>query len=321
MNKFKRIAIIGGSGFVGLRLATELTRRGYATRVLTRRRERNRALLVLPTCEVVQARIHDPHVLDATLAGCDAAVNLAGILNETASAGESFENVHVELSRALVSACRENGIQRLLHMSACNANRDGPSLYLSTKYAGELAAFDGAQGGIAVTCFRPSVIFGPGDSFFNRFATLLRFSPGMLPLACPDARMAPVHVEDVVSAFVQSLEDESTHGCGYDLGGPQSYSLRELVEFTAKVTGVDRDVLALSDGLSRLQAMVFGEIPGKPFSMDNYRSLQVDAVCQGDNGLDAFDITPASIETEVPRYLGEDNREGRNARFRSTAAR
>lgn len=321
MNKLKRIALIGGSGFVGSYVAPELTRQGYSTRILTRRRERHRQMLVLPTCDIVQTNVHDPDQLREALDGCDGVINLAGILNESSASNDDFETVHVELVRRLASACRDTGVSRLVHMCSLGAAAEGPSLYLSTKYAGEQEAFKAADFGVQVTSMRPSVIFGPGDSFFARFAQLLRFTPGMLPLACPDAKMSPVYIKDVAQAFASCLEDEATVGKVFELAGPRVYTLRELVEFTARVAKLDRDVLGLPDGLSRLQATVMGLIPGKPFSLDNYRSLQVDSVLSGPNGLGHFGIEPADVETIVPQYIGLDNREGRYSRFRQDAAR
>ena len=275
----KRIAILGGSGFVGHHLVAALTRAGYATRVLTRRRNRSRSLLVIPTCEVVEADIHNAASLAANLAGCDAAVNLAGILNEHSGAGDRFQDVHAELPGKLVDACRSHNIGRMLHMSALGVAEDAPSAYLRTKFRGERAAHAAEADGIAVTSFRPSVIFGPGDSFFNRFAALLALSPLVFPLACPQARFAPVYIEDVVRAFTTALDDDSTAGQRYELGGPRVYTLHELVAYTAAITGRRRLIVGLGDGLSRLQGLVLERLPGKPFSTDNYLSTKVDSVC------------------------------------------
>ena len=315
-----RIAILGGSGFVGRHLVAALTRDGRATRVLTRRRSRSRSLLVMPTCEVVETNVHLPSNLDAHLAGCDAVVNLTGILNEHAGAGESFGDVHAELPGKLVEACRGHGIERMLHMSALGVGTDAPSEYLRTKFRGEQAAHAAEADGIAVTSFRPSVIFGPGDSFFNRFAGLLALSPFVFPLACSEARFAPVFVDDVVRAFLAALDDDATAGERYELCGPRTYTMRELVTYTARVTGRRRLVVGLGDRLSRLQGRVLERIPGKPFSTDNYLSTKLDNVCAS-NGLALLGIEPRSVENVVPGYLGRTERNAWLGSLRASAHR
>ena len=316
----KRIAILGGSGFVGRHLVAALTRRGHPTRVFTRRRSRSRSLLVMPACEIVETDAHVASNLEAHLAGCDVVVNLAGILNEHPGAGNRFRDVHAELPGKLAQACRSHRIERMLHMSALGVDADAPSEYLRTKFRGEQAAHAAEAGGIAVTSFRPSVIFGPGDSFFNRFAGLLALSPLVFPLACPEARFAPVYVGDVVRAFLAALGDETTAGQRYELCGPRTYTLRELVAYTAEITGRRRLVVGLGDRLSRLQARVFERIPGKPFSTDNYLSTKVESVCAG-NGLERLGIAPRSVESIVPGYLGRSERNAWLGRLRASAHR
>ena len=316
----KRIAILGGSGFVGRHLVAALTREGCSTRVFTRRRSRSRSLLVMPTCEIVETDVHVASNLEAHLAGCDVVVNLAGILNEHSGAGSRFRDVHAELPGKLVEACRRHRIGRMLHMSALGVDSDAPSEYLRTKFRGEQAAHAAEAAGIAVTSFRPSVIFGPEDSFFNRFAGLLALSPLVFPLACPEARFAPVYVGDVVRAFLAALGDKTTAGQRYELCGPRTYTLRELVAYTAEVTGRRRLVVGLGDRLSRLQARVFERIPGKPFSTDNYLSTKVESVCAG-NGLERLGIAPRSVESIVPGYLGRSERNAWLGRLRASAHR
>ncbi len=316
----KRIAILGGSGFVGSHLVAALTREGHETRVFTRRRSRSRPLLVMPTCEVVETDVHQASNLDAHLAGCDAVVNLAGILNEHAGPGDRFRDVHTALPGKLVEACRRHRIERMLHMSALGVGANAPSRYLRTKFHGEEAAHAGQAHGIAVTSFRPSVVFGPGDSFFNRFAGLLALSPFVFPLACPEARFAPVYVGDVVRAFLAALGDDATAGQRYELCGPRTYTLRELVACTARFTGRRRLVVGLGDRLSRLQGQVLERIPGKPFSTDNYLSTKCDSVCSS-NGLERLGIAPRSVESIVPGYLGADERNSWLGRLRASAWR
>jgi NADH dehydrogenase len=294
----KTILILGGTGFVGSRLAARLDRAGYTVRIITRARERHRALLVLPNVELVEADVFAPGVLEQQLAGCAAAINLVGILNETRRQG--FERAHVALAERLCAACRAAGITRLLHMSALNADaQGGASRYLRSKGAAEDLAH---ASGLDVTSLRPSVIFGAGDSFFNRFAALLRLSP-VLPLACPAARFAPIHVGDVAECFARALTLPATIGQRYDLCGPCVYTLLELVRYTARVAGLRRLILPLPDWASRGQARVLEWAPGKPFTRDNYRSLQVDAVCHAPFP-EVFGLTPTPLESVVPGYLG-----------------
>ena len=315
-----RIAVLGGSGFVGRHLVAALTRAGYATRVLSRRRSRSRHMLVMPACEIVETDVHLVSNLSLHLAGCDAAVNLTGILNEYGGTGGRFGAVHAELPGKLAEACRYNRIGRMLHMSALGVGADAPSEYLRTKFHGERTAHEAGKDGISVTSFRPSVIFGPEDSFFNRFAGLLALSPLVFPLACPRARFAPVYVGDVVRAFLAALGDDSTAGECYELCGPRTYTLHELVAYTAEVTGRRRLIVGLGDGLSRLQARVLELLPGKPFSIDNYLSTKVDNVCSI-NGLERLGITPCGVEGIVPRYLGVSGRNAWFSRLRASAHR
>jgi len=192
-------------------------------------------------------------------------------------------------------------VRRLLHMSALQASaHEQHGLYLKSKGAGEDLAHEAATRELLVTSFRPSVIFGEGDSFFNRFASLLKYSP-VLPLACPDSRFAPVYVGDVVEAMSRALHD-ATGGERLDLCGPEVFTLRALVEYTREQLGLRRLVIGLGDSASRLQARLLGMVPGQPFSMDNYYSLQHDSVC-GQNALPTLGITPTPVSAIVPGYL------------------
>lgn len=298
----RKICILGGTGFVGRRLTARLSEAGHDVVILTRQRERQRDLLVLPTVRLVQGDAYDPEFLRKQFEDRDTVINLVGILNEKGRDGRGFAWVHAELPSMIVEACRQTGVTRLLHMSALHASLMAPSHYLRTKAEGENAIQRAASPDLHVTSFRPSVIFGPGDGFLNRFAALLRLTPGIFPLACPDARFQPVYVEDVVHAFVESIDSYKTFGERYNLCGPKVYTLREIVAYVAKLIDKHVCIIGLNDTLSRLQAAVFDFVPGKPFSLDNYRSLQVDSVCE--KGFPwAFGSTPKSLEEIAPDYL------------------
>lgn len=316
--RIQTIAMIGATGFIGRHLAAELTRRGYRLRALTRRRERSKHMLVFPRLELVQANVHAPGVLETELAGCQAVVNLAGVLNERRPG--DFDRVHAELPARIVAACHANGIGRYLHMSALGAAGDAPSRYLRSKAAGEQAVMGAARQGLGVTVFRPSVVFGPDDDFFNRFATLLALTPLALPLACASARFAPVYVEDVVQAFARTLTDNDSHGEAYSLCGPEQYTLADLVRYAGQVSGHERRVFGLGDRLSYLQGLVMERLPGQIFTTDNYRSMQVPNICDGDD-LARLGIRATGIEAIVPGYLGQRCKQARYDEFRSHAGR
>jgi NADH dehydrogenase len=315
--KIQRVALIGGTGFVGRHLAAHLHNRGYHCRIVTRHPQRHRGLQT--TGELVAADPFDSTELARVLRGCDAVVNLVGILNE-AGRQRTFRHVHVDLVDRILAACHGAQVHRLLHMSALNANQaSGSSLYLRTKGEGENRAHTLGKPEIAVTSFRPSVIFGPDDSFLNRFAALLRI-PGPLPLACPDAQLAPVFIDDVVEAFANALADSDTIGHHYELCGPRAYTLKELVDFVAEHTGRRKWIIGLPDWASRMQATVLQFVPGKPFTPDNYLSLQTPSLCR-QNGLSLLGVEPTSLESAGPRCLGGDERNRRLQRIRRYSGR
>ncbi len=303
----KKICILGGTGFVGRRLAAQLTNAGHHVVIPTRHRERHRELLVLPTAQVVEGDVHDPVFLRHLFGGMDAVVNLVGILNEHGFSGNGFAHAHTELPVKVVDACHHAGVKRLLHMSALNAASYAPSHYLRTKAEGEEIVHRATSAEFHVTSFRPSVIFGARDSFTNRFAKLLKLAP-VFPLACPESKFQPVYVDDVTAAFVGALDNHKTFGQRYSLCGPKVYTLRETVEYLAQVLGLTRRIIGLNDRLSWLQAATLQFFPGKPFSLDNYRSLQVASVCPA-GFPPIFGITPTALESIVPTYLGPAVRE------------
>jgi NADH dehydrogenase len=309
------VCVIGGSGFVGRHIVHQLARENVRVRVPTRHRERVKDdLILLPTADVMDADVYDPATLDRLVAGCDAVIHLVGILH--AAKGAGFERVHTELPRRVMEACQRNGVRRYVHMSALHASTDGPSEYLRSK--GEAEKLVKASG-LDWTIFRPSVVFGRGDSFLNMFATTLRLAP-LLPLARPDARFQPVWVEDVARAFVGCLADSRTFGQSYDLCGPKVYTLRELVEYVGRIIGKPRPIIGLNDGLSYLQARMMEFLPVKLMTRDNYYSMKIDSVCGCDFPA-VFGFQPAAVEAVVPEYLGGQTPRSRYQEFRDHAGR
>ncbi len=316
------VAILGGSGFVGQHVCHALAAEGYRVRVATRDRERaKKRLILLPTADVDYVNVHDPAELSTFVRGADAVINLVGVLHQ-GSGTASFEQAHVELARKVVTVCRGERIERLLHMSALNADPSAPSLYLRTKGEAERVVRDS---GLAWTIFRPSVIFGRGDRFLNLFAGLLRFLP-FLPLASPAARFQPVFVEDVAAAFERSLEDVESFGKSYDLCGPRVYTLRELVEYVNAITGRRRLIVGLNDAMSYAQASTMELPPFKQIlraldmlmTRDNYYSMKVDSVCRCEF---PFGIAPTALEAVAAAYLGNRTPRARYQELRERASR
>ncbi len=311
-----RIVLLGATGFVGRHLLPELASAGHQCRVLCRYPPACRDLTLIPGAELKQADIHDSAVLKEQLEGADAVINLVGILNESGRKGKEFHRVHVELTEKLIEACRETGVHRLVQLSALNAGK-GDSYYLVSKGQAEDLIRQATD--LNSTIIQPSVIFGEDDAFFNRFALMLRLMP-ILPLACPQARLQPVWVGDVVKAMTLALDDPATAGKTLLMVGPTDYSLRELVEWTARAAGLKRRIVGLPDIASRFQGWLMDFVPGKPFSTDNYRSLQIDNTST-ENSLWSFGIRPHSIECIVPAYLGDSIHQDRLNRFRNSVGR
>ena len=320
------VCVLGGGGFVGHHLVRLLAGAGRRVVVPARRREDCKDLVVLPGVEVVEADIHDPAALRTLLDGADAVVNLVGILHETAPDGSdsprarrgSFRHAHVELPRKLLKACAAAGVGRVLHMSALGADAASPSAYQRSKAEGEALVMNAVAGGLNVTVFRPSVIFGPGDSFLTLFAQLLTLAP-VVPLAGASARFQPVHVADVARAFAEALDLPETHGHTYNLCGPRVYTLAELVRLTARTLDLRRIILPLGKGASYWFARVMELKPGtKIMTRDNHYAMLTDNVCH--DGFPAIFGKPMSLESAIG-YLREAHPRRQYRGFRARAGR
>jgi uncharacterized protein YbjT (DUF2867 family) len=311
------ILVIGGAGFVGRHIVNELVGRGCRVLVPSRRRDKAKHLIMLPTCDVVEASVHDDAALEALVGGQDAVINLVGILHGSEAA---FEQAHVALTRRLLAACGRARVRRYLHMSALGADPNGPSMYQRSKGRAEQAVRESA---LAWTIFRPSVIFGAGDSFLNMFAKLAAIAP-VLPIGGAHVRFQPVWVEDVSRAFVNSLDNEATVGRSYELAGPKVYTLRELVRFAAEAAGHRRPVIALPEGVARLQARLMQLAPGEPLlSVDNLDSMKRDNVASSQPYAPApeLGITATPMEPVASLYLAGLHPRSRFGGFRARARR
>lgn len=312
----KTVTVLGGSGFVGSSVVAGLDQAGYQVKVLTRRREQAKHLILLPKVQVVECDIHDQAALKAQLQGSDAVVNLIGILHQTRDNG--FEQMHHQFPRRVAQLCDELAIPRLLHMSALQASTSAPSEYLRTKAAGDQAVMEFSKK-LNVTIFRPSVIFGTRDRFINLFAKLIHWIP-VLVLAMPQAKFQPIWVEDVAAAMVNAVDEPATYGKIYELGGPAIMTLQQIMEAVMKTIHVQRPIIGLSLKMSLLQGSFMQLLPIKLISRDNIKSMQVDNVCQQPMA-NELRVVPTDMFAVISGYLVKNNPRGAYDHFRAAAGR
>ena len=312
----KNVCVLGGAGFVGNCIVAKLDAAGYQVKVLTRHRERAKHLILLPNVQVHECHIGNNHALTDALKGSDAVINLIGILHENGN--NTFESVHHQLPRKIAQVCESLGINRLIHMSALRAGKYAPSQYLRSKAAGEDAINEFSKK-LDITIFKPSVIFGRGDSFLNLFANLVKFLP-VVALAKPNAKFQPIWVEDVASAFVNSLQNTATYGKTYELGGLTVYTLRELVQKVMDVLSKQKPIIGLNDSLSYAQAFMLELMPIKLMTRDNVRSMEVDNVTASPI-MAELGITLTPLEVVMPEYLLNQSPRAAYDGFRSAAGR
>jgi uncharacterized protein YbjT (DUF2867 family) len=296
------LLILGGSGFVGTAICNKLAAQNHSVTVVTRKRDNARALFMLPTVTVVEGDAFDEATIARYAKGKDALINLIGILNEKKRG--DFERAHVTLTERAIGACKAVGVHRYLHMSALGAAENAPSAYLQTKAKAEVVV---RASGLAATIFAPSVIFGRGDSFLNRFAKLIELTPPLAPFVLPGsgAMFQPVWVEDVASAFVASLTDKSTIGQRYELVGPTRYTLRELVRYVMMLKNDRHLIVGLPGFVTSMLAGVMQFVPTQPLTPDNVKSMSVDNV--SDAPFPKFAGGRATpLEYIAPNYLGRD---------------
>lgn len=312
----KNMIVLGGTGFVGRQVCQQLLQAGWQVTVPTRERERVRGLPTSSALQLLQLDVHDEAALTRAVHGQDAVVNLVAILH---GKQEAFQQVHVALVQKLARACVAAGVRQLVHVSALGANAQqpssAPSMYLRSKSEGEAellrAAGTGAQAAFALTLLRPSVIFGAEDKFLNVFAQLQRVLP-VMPLAGAYARFAPVWVQDVAVAVRRSLERAPGQDSAprvLELVGPDVFTLKQLVQLAARLSGVrggrGRPVIALPRWLGLIQAALMEMAPGEPLmSRDNLDSMLCDNVASGAvPGLASLGIEPASLIPVATAYL------------------
>ena len=300
----KQLVVLGGSGFVGSHLLPRLIRDGHRIVLLSRNREQRRALGVLPGVHIHSVDVYDANALRRQFEGADAVINLVGILN--AFGEQTFQRAHVDLTQRVLGACQAAGVSRLHHMSALKAGQ-GLSQYLKSKGEAEAQVRNSS---IDWTIYQPSVMFGADGGLVSRFATLLRQMP-VLPLARAPSKMAPTWAGDVAEAMARCIGDDKLGiDRSFELYGPDVLTLGEIVHMIRDTMGLHTPIMALPDSLGRLQAQVAQMLPGKPFSLDNFRSLRTDSVGKVD-GYAALGITPQPLAAWLPVLLNIPPRQRR----------
>jgi len=318
LSRYRRVTVFGGSGFIGRHIVKRLANAGCVVRVAVRDPEG--AAFLKPMGNVGQvvpvfADLNDERLVAAAVHGSDAVINLVGILYESGRQG--FDAIHVEGARRIAAAAKEAGAARLIHMSALGAARDSISHYARSKAAGEeavRAAYPEA------TIMRPSVVFGPEDDFFNRFARMAMLSPVLPLIGGGNTRFQPVYVLDVAEAVARAALDAAQAGKTFELGGPRIYSFRELLTLLLAEIGRRRALISLPFALAGMQGALLQSIPfiRPPLTGDQVRQLKRDNVVSPQAlGLKEFGITPTALEPILPTYLDSYRPHGYYSRARS----
>ncbi|HUS98221.1 MAG TPA: complex I NDUFA9 subunit family protein [Hyphomicrobiaceae bacterium] len=314
--------VFGGSGFVGRHAVRALSRKGWRVRAAVRRPDlagHLQPMGAVGQIHAVQANLRYPQSVAAAVEGADVAINLVGIL--AGSGAQSFDAVHVKGARAIAKAAREAGVKRLIHMSAIGADPKSKSEYSRSKARGEEAVLEEFPEAIIL---RPSIIFGPEDEFFNRFANLARMSPILPLIGGGRTRFQPVFVGDVAEAISVCCEGRGMPGTIYEIGGPEVQSFRQLLDRTQQWSGRSRGYVTLPFWLAKLQALATWPLPNsiRPFTVDQVRLLQSDNVVGEDAQIEERTLAglgvdhPQSIGIVVPTYLERFRPRGQFSHYR-----
>ncbi|MDZ3836693.1 MAG: complex I NDUFA9 subunit family protein [Rhodospirillales bacterium] len=295
------VTIFGGTGFIGRRLVARLLEAGATVKLATR----DPKSVKVPSAtgggsvEPVMASLGDQAAVAAAVAGSTAVVNLVGILYEHGE--QTFASVHVEGARRIAAAAKAAGVGRLVHTSALGASASSRSSYARTKAAGEAAVREAFP---EASIIRPSIVFGPEDDFFNRFASMAKISPALPLIGGGTTRFQPVYVDDVAAAIVRLLQDDGTAGQTYELGGPDVRSFKELLEMLLRLKKLSRALVPIPFFLAEVQGSFLQMLPTPPLTRGQVELLKTDNVLSGAlPGLADLGITPTPLEAVLPTYL------------------
>lgn len=295
------VTVFGGTGFLGRHTVRALAKAGWRIKVAARRPARGFFLRPLGTVgqiDFVKCDVSDADSVAAALAGSDAAVNLCGILFQR---GQTFEDVQADGPANVGATAAKAGVKAVVHVSAIGSDSESASEYAATKAEGETRLREIFP---AATILRPSIIFGPEDGFFNRFAEMARFLPALPLIGGGKTLFQPVFVGDVAAAIVAALDSEAARGHTYELGGPTVYSFRQLMQLILSETDRSRILLPVPFGIAAIKAFFLQFLPNPPLTPDQVKLLRHDNVVAPQAlGLADLGIMPTSVEAEVPAYL------------------
>jgi len=302
----KLVTVFGGSGFIGRHTVWALSQAGYRVRVAVRRPELAgfmRSYGLVGQIHPIQANVRDDESVRQAIIGADAVVNLVGIL--APSGKQTFQAVQAEGATRIARIAAQNGVQNFVHVSAIGADRNSNSRYARTKAEGEDAVLQAIPRAVVL---RPSIVFGPEDEFFNRFAELARISPALPLIGFGKTKFQPVYVGDVAQAIVAALNGQAKPGAIYELGGPHVYTFKELLDKIGEYTHRKRAYIPIPFFIATIQAALIQWLPNAPLTVDQVRLLRKDNVVSQrakDEGLtlEALGIEPHSVEVIVPDYL------------------
>jgi NADH dehydrogenase len=302
-----RVLVTGATGFVGREVVRKVHEAGHAIRILARNRNSPPAQEAIARygVEVHPGDVLEAASLDGAVNGMDAMIHLVGIISEVGDS--TFENVHTRGTENIVTAARQAGARRFVHMSALGTRPNAASRYHQTKWVAEELV---RHSGLDYTVFRPSLIYGPRDQFINLFARMIRLSPVVPLMGSPRARFQPVPVEAVAAAFTRSLGEPKSIGQTYDLCGPEALTLSEILDRILDVLNRRCLKLQVPPGLARCLAvlleLVFRRLLRKasPLNRDQLIMLQEDNIGNPQPANELFGLTPTSLQEGIARYLG-----------------
>lgn len=319
----KLVTVFGGSGFVGRHTVSALAKRGWRVRAAVRRPDlagHLQPMGAVGQIHAVQANLRYADSVRAAVQGADCVINAVGILTPTGK--QTFAAVQAEGARAVARAAREAGVKRFIHISAIGASRSSSANYARTKAEGEDAVLQEFPGAIIL---RPSIVFGPEDEFFNRFASLARISPFMPSIGGGRTKFQPVYVGDLAAAIANAAEGQGKAGTVFEIGGPEVFTFRRLLELTQEFTGRDRPYLPMPFWLAKLQALMTAPLPNalRPVTLDQVKMLQTDNVVSDAAKMDGRTLAGlgvtdlSSVGSIVPGYLERFQPKGQYAHYRT----